>query len=252
MNIRDIIFSLFGSYEHQADVNKDSQGKGTHERFNEIVGKDIDEELKIKVDRIVEYNLDPYTCLDKFIPYLEHRIGVTLFLGNSIEMRRVVLKHYLKWLTIRSTLKCYHTLFGMLGFQANITEYFLNYSFDSPVTFDDEGRVFDMQGCNRCYEYSIALTGSVVITPDLIAAIMSIIKWNEPINAVLKSITYNGNPLIQEIIEILIDANGDLVYWNEYDPELILSLDSNGDLIIDGPNASHYSIDAQGNLIYTI
>ena len=50
---------------------------------------------------------------------------------------------------------------------------------------------------------------------------------------------------------MFIDENGDLVFYNELDPELELSINEFGELIVSGPNASQYSI-INGYLIYTL
>ena len=68
----------------------------------------------------------------------------------------------------------------------------------------------------------------------------------------MASITYNDCPLVQIIISVYVNDNGDLVYNNDYDPELVLTLDNNGDLIVDGPNANKYTINSNGDLIFTI
>lgn len=251
MNLREKIFSFFSPYDHTIDINKDRNNKGTNQRYNEVVGKDIDEELLKQIDTLVENNLLPDVAYDKFIPYLEERIGVSVIMGDTIEWRRRVLSHILHWYQIRGTIKAYRLMLSMLGFEdIQITEYFNVSSLDSAFTFDDEYRVFDMSKCNRCVFYDIKFKGNIPITPELSKAIDSIIKFNEPINARRRSLRYNDKPLITKIIQVWIDDYGDLNYSNDYDPELFLELTPAGDLIVKGPNAQYYSLDEQGNLIY--
>lgn len=251
MNFKTKIFNLFSPYDHTADINKNSEYKGTNQRYNEVVGGYIDEELLKKIDNLVENNLLPDVAYKRFIPYLEQRLGVSVIMGNTMEWRRRVLAHILHWYQIRGTIKAYTLMLSMLGFEEiEITEDIHTNSLDSAVTFDDPERVFDMSKCNRCVFYDIKFKGTVQITPELNKAIDSIIKFNEPINARRRTIRYNDKPLITKIISVWIDDNGDLIYSNDYDPELILELSPAGDLIVKGPNAEYYSLDEQGNLIY--
>lgn len=252
ISFRDTIFNLFSPYDHQIDINKDADGKGTNQRYNEVVGKYIDEELIVMIDKLVDNNLLPNVAYEKFIPYLEERLGVDLYLYDTLEWRRRVLRHILNWYKIKGTITAYKLMLGMLGFDSvEITEYMDVNSLDSPITFDDTYRVFDMNKCNRCVAYGLTLTGSFEITPDIVSAIESIVKFNEPINAYLRYIKYNDNPLVYQVIEVWIDEMGDLHYSNEYDPELFLTLNADGSLNIQGPNASRYFIDNNGDLIYT-
>lgn len=251
MNFKTKIFNLFSPYDHTADINKDSENKGTNQRYNEVIGGYIDEELLKKIDNLVENNLLPDVAYERFIPYLEQRLGVSVIMGNTMEWRRRVLSHILHWYQIRGTIKAYTLMLSMLGFESiEITEDIHTNSLDSAVTFDDPERVFDMSKCNRCVFYDIKFKGAVQITPELNKAIDSIIKFNEPINARRRTIRYNDKPLITKIISVWIDDNGDLIYSNDYDLELILELSPAGDLIVKGPNAKYYSLDEQGNLIY--
>jgi hypothetical protein len=251
MNFKTKIFNLFSPYDHTADINKNSEHKGTNQRYNEVVGGYIDEELLKKIDNLVENNLLPDVAYERFIPYLEQRLGVSVIMGNTMEWRRRVLAHILHWYQIRGTIKAYTLMLSMLGFESiEIIEDMHTNSLDSVLTFDDPDRVFDMSKCNRCIFYDIKFKGTIQITPELNKAIDSIIKFNEPINARRRTIRYNDKPLITKIISVWIDDNGDLIYSNDYDPELILELSPAGDLIVKGPNAEYYSLDEQGNLVY--
>lgn len=254
ISFRNTIFNLFGSYDRQVDINKDADGKGTYERYNEVIGKYIDEELLPYIDNLVDNNLLPDVAYDRFIPYLEADYGVTLFLYDSIEWRRRVLRNILKWYDIKGTVRAYKLMIAMLGFDTEITieEFLKSSSFDSPITFDDPERVFDTAKCNACIYYSIHLAGDLVITPELVKALEAVIKFNEPINALLQGVYYNGEPIVYEIITIYVDANGDLIYNNEYDESLVITLSSTGDMIIGGPNAHRYTLNSNGDLIYIL
>jgi hypothetical protein len=80
---------------------------------------------------------------------------------------------------------------------------------------------------------------------------LDLVKLIEPINAKLTKITYNGSEVQQIFITVEINEEGDLEYNNDNDPDLVLSLDSFGNLIIDGPLADRYFIQ-DGDLYFIL
>lgn len=52
-------------------------------------------------------------------------------------------------------------------------------------------------------------------------------------------------------VVVIVDLDGSLYYYNDFDQDLVLTLSASGDLEISGANASKYFIDPLGNLIYT-
>ena len=193
-NLKDIIFGFFGSFQVVEDINKDANNKGTLERYNEAMALEYDEEILPLQENIIDNNLVPSTAFFQFIPYLENRVGSTLFMGSSPTARRRVLQYIHRWYAIKGTVRAYELLLGMLGFNVTILEDFTAFTFDSPTTFDDDVRTFDMS-CNICGNYTVELTGGLTLDPEIIQAIFSIIKFNEPIHAHLSLVTYNGTPV---------------------------------------------------------
>lgn len=259
MNLKDIVFGLFGSYEAERDVNKnldpDGQKRGTLERFVRACAEEYDDNFSPAIVNLLDNTLIPEKALVKFLPYLENELGLfgggELVLFNTEASRRKVLKHILQLYKIKGTNTAFRILFKMLGFTGvTITETYPGNSFDSEYTLDDPGRRFD-GSCPSCSNYYLDLLGSVTMTPALIQGIYSVIRWNEPINARLKGVTYNGDYLVDKIISIEVNALGDLVYANEYDPELVLTM-KDGDLLVNGPNKARYRLDENGDLIYTV
>lgn len=117
-------------------------------------------------------------------------------------------------------------------------------------TFDDASRTFDMN-CEGCSKYMIKLFGSGDLDVNTHNAIFRVLEFLEPINAELISVFYNDIILLSnQSISVWIDENGDLMYNNDGAPDITLSLDSNGDLIISGPLAAYYKINKDGNLIF--
>lgn len=191
MIFKDKIFEFFGHWKLY-DSNKDVQGKGTMERFNEVVGEDIDDELLPYLDYLILRNIVPETADESRLANLERNVNLDLYFGSSLTARRRVRKHIHFFNQIRGTVRAYHLMFKLIGFDIEITEEWMEYSFDSPVTFDDPIRRFDM-GCGGCSAYRIDILGDywddvnevTTITQEQLDAFRSIIIYNQPINATL-------------------------------------------------------------------
>ena len=193
---RDILFNLFGKPYKLRDVNKDANGKGTFERYNECIGKDIDDELKPLIDNLLFNFVSPQSIKSDFIQYAESDLGVDLFLDVTAAKRRSVLKEIENYKQIKGTKKCVRLLFSLLRVNCGITEIFSpNYTFDSVITLDDPDRTFD-GGCAGCSRTTLTLTGSAPLTQTLKNGFASIINYNIPYNLILSSVSYNGTPLV--------------------------------------------------------
>jgi len=260
-SLKDIIFKLFGRRYKRTDSNKDAFGKGTYERYHESIGEDFDENELLLIDNLVANLVDPQTAFDRFIPSLEQMVGMDLpLLGDDIDKRRKLIQFANSLYNLKGTPRLIRIMIKWLGFDTvDIQEFFNNSSFDSDTTFDSNSRPTFDNFCDPCFDYSIFLTGTVVIDQGILQSIFNMLKFNEPINGTLRTVVYNGDFLVQEIISVEVLPNGDLQYDNEFDPGLVLRIagpgdpdGDEGDLIIEGPNAANYSINAQGDLIYTI
>lgn len=202
MQYETLIFPrFFTHYDKETDVYKDANDKGVLERYNEIAGWHIDEDIKPLIDNLLQNTIVPATALSRYVPFIESGLGFkrstnNLYLSGAIPMRRAVLEVIHKLYDVRGTIKGYEIPFAMLGMTSVVlTEHANIGGFDSLITFDDPVRTFDST-CNVCSEYSIALTGSMAVTTDLLDAISSIIAFNQPINIRLRAITYNGGSLL--------------------------------------------------------
>lgn len=197
MLLKPLIFSLFGDFEKIIDSKKDVADKGILERVQESVGEDYDEELADLIDNFVTYNVPPTTASESVLPNIEADYGnVGILPAMSLPNRRTAQRHILKYYAIRGTKKCYELMLNLIGFDAEITEFFSTFTFDSPVTLDDPERVFDLGKCSACSGYTINLirfSGSDPLSDAELAVITRIIKFNEPINARLVSLTLDGS-----------------------------------------------------------
>lgn len=250
-NIKDIIFDFFGVRDKVKDLYKDVNGNGFKQRFIELMANDVDENEISNINNLVENTGDPRTALVKFLPYREQTFGGLVDLLGGVALQRKVIEHASFIHKRRSTKDGYEILLRWRGFDtAIVTNLAGNSGFDSPVTFDDPVRVFD-QKCATCGRYSIALTGSITIDPDVVQAILNIIKFNQPIDMKISTITYNGTPILSGfMVTFFVDANGDLQYTNPYDASFSAQL-INGDLVITSDFAQFYSLDINGDVIFT-
>lgn len=125
-------------------------------------------------------------------------------------------------------------------------------NFNFGGTFDTNGfdeSTFD-GACDGCSSYTVELWGVGSLDVGVFRDIFRVIRFCEPINARLTAVYYNGIALLDNIITIYIDDNGDLIYINSSDPNMVLTLNADGDLIATGTSASKYNI-VTGDMIYT-
>jgi hypothetical protein len=120
---------------------------------------------------------------------------------------------------------------------------------DDPIrVFDSGDRTFDSSS-KTCGFFNIRLYGDLEITASLIRYVYLAARYIKPINADLLYIYYNGVLLLDWIIEVYINEEGDLVFNNDPDPNLMLSI-VDGDLYVRGTRASFYAKSINGDLIY--
>jgi len=243
-NLKNIIFSLFTPLDYRMDVNKDANGKGLHQRYEEMLASDMDVELIPYLENFLDNISVPDTVLDRFIPYLEDLYGIPA-LSSDIEIRRKLIKNIFNILKVKGTKLSYEIVFKILGYSTvEIVEYYPRLTFDSIITFDDPIRTFDSGDCYPCSPYDLYLTGPYsTITSEQLQIILAAVYWVEPINAKLKKVYYNELEL--ENFTIFIDSNGDLIYDADSDVFTDFNLLENGDLYT---NDNHIFIDNNANL----
>ena len=196
-NLKERIFGMFFTlFDKVQDANKNAENKGTLERYCELIGEDLDDNLIPFIDNAHDNLIVPLTMLQRYIADREISLGNNvLFLGTDDPMRRRIIKHWHKYVQAKGTLTNYNAMFAMLGVAATINENLNQGGFDSPTTFDSDTRpTFDSGRCRPCTGYDIVLTGPPLST-EIYNAILSIVLFNEPINARLTNITYNGQSI---------------------------------------------------------
>lgn len=170
--LQDIIFPLFGSYEKLVDSDKDASDKGLLERYNESIAVDFDTNLFPLIDKVRENVRDIQTMFIRYVPFFEDMLGITVFLSSDLEFRRRLARYAHRYYEIKGTKRGYEVLASLLGMTVVITEDFTYFSFDSPVTFDDPVRTFDIGKCGSyCTSYTLDFSGSAPSSPELTSAI---------------------------------------------------------------------------------
>ena len=201
--LREIIWEkYFAPLDDRTDANKDVQGKGTMRRFNETIASDADLLLELVADVLIN-TVQPQTIEERFLPFREEHLGNNIepfLLSADVAMRRRVLRHWHRLVSERGTEKGLLKLFRWLGFTAasTVTEFFID-GWDSDTWDGDILTNWDMGRCATCTPYDVALVGSMPIDESLWFGIVSAILFHQPINADLRTLTYEQlpNPPIQ-------------------------------------------------------
>lgn len=207
MKMLDYIFTLFSPANYRDDTYKDADGKGVLQRYNEVIGSDIDDNILPYIDNLVSATNDLSKMSDEFLSYREYESGVDLYLGSDRSTRESVLRYFPYYVSWKGTPWLYKRLFQFKGYGATITPTYDDSGggFDSIYTFDSIERTFDNSSCYVCSGLVIELTGDGDLTGDDYSIISSIVNFNTPINVVLSTITYNGANLTIEYPSALND-----------------------------------------------
>lgn len=176
------------------DTNKDKLGKGTLQRFMESNFKELDEYCIENLNTLLANVLDPTTCLDKYIPHFESWFGITVYPASLVlPIRRKVISMAMFYYKKKCTKLCIESLLNLIDSTVVITETHNDFSFDSPITFDDPVRTFDQGRCYGCSAYTLDITRNSLVTTliDYLLGVYSIVKFNHPIGATLDSCLVN-------------------------------------------------------------
>lgn len=205
-SVKDIIWGLFGERADRRDLFKDADGKGLLQRFNELLAGDFDDNEGDLLNNLVARTRDPNTMLDRFVPYAEDLHGLPT-ISDQIYIRRKLINLYRQLINRKGTKIGYEMLLLIMGFDTVTINEIPNVSgFDSPILLDNPVRLFD-QKCKTCSDYDVLLTGSILVDGQVLVWILNSINWNEPINATLRFVTYNGAAIIGPGSDIIGDGS---------------------------------------------
>jgi len=209
------IFNLLPSRFYREDTYKDVNGEGIFQRYTQAIGEELDEEL---VPYLTDYLLNqvawdlkgeqaPY----EFLVHLSDCLGnpPDIFLGevpvDEISRKyRKLLRYIASVYKIKGTRLSYELFFGLLGYNVNIIEIPQNSMlYDEGLVYDTIDVYYD-EGCSTCSGYSLAFTDIrndnntiYPISADTLGKLQSIVKFLEPINAVLANLS-NNVALVEE------------------------------------------------------
>ena len=207
-SFKSILYNQFPRRFRDEDTYVDSEGKGLFRRFIETMGDEWDQELKDKL----EGYLDIFSVLDTDAQYLVH---LAWFLGNPPDMLyndtryRKLLRYLMDINKCKGTARSYDMIFHMLGLTVTLTVHSptaMKYDIDT-LKYDETLRYDDE--CPTCTDYDIAIhdpdgnqpeIGQALEEPGpgsaaLLALLSAIIKYVEPINMRLLTLTYDGDPI---------------------------------------------------------
>lgn len=268
-SLKNIIFTKLHPkpdkfYDPNKNLDPQGQNRGTVQRYQETLGDDYDTEIQSLIDSLVQNNLDPEQAMSRFLPLLEYRMRTV-----SITDRRKALQYAIWWAMLRGTRRGYRVMLSAIGLILDdLVELDPEGGFDvQNHTLDEDKHTFDT-ACPPCSEYELHLStmSGVTFDQDLKALLFNVIRFNEPINAVLAFVMVDGSLVVEDIISVNVTSSGDLEYDDQDAPDTTLYLENDtdvqqhtlngaplpdGDLAIDSPDASHYSVDLNGDLIYT-
>lgn len=249
--LKDYITSLLPSTIKDQDSYKDVNQKGFVERYLEIFGLELDEFYYTKIYNI-EDELNPLTVSNpEYLDYIAYALGDWPNIAQDEAGYRRFLSYVVSIFKIKGTIQSFHSILYPLGLEIdNFYEVpLVGVTYDVGILYDDPVIRYD-DACQTCSYFDISLTGLEDLTAELYDKILNTIELVRPINAKLRTFEYNGGEVVEVIIEVEVDEDGNLVYNNDADPDLELTLSVDGDLIISGPNANRYYIDENGDLIY--
>jgi len=205
--LKNKIFDYFGLQAKIDDINKDVDNKGFHQRFEELLAGDMDDNELSLINNFINNIISPYEVLDKYIIYKEYLMGFDLPISADNYFRKKLIPLLFRLYDIKGSIPAYIQFFRMIGFDTCvITESVPSEGFDhDTLTLDSEERpVLDSTGSVSGY-YQVALTGTIPMTDQMRQFVFNVIEINEPINAALNVVTYNRNDV--EEIEVVDGAD---------------------------------------------
>lgn len=211
---RDLIYNTFPRWFREEDTLIDQNGKGLFRRYIECFGDEWDANLAAKLENY----LDLTDVISTQVAYIAH---LAWFLGNPPDMLysdaryRKLLRYLMDINKNKGTVLGYEMIFFMLGVGVQLTIYPLaDMRYDIADFNYDEGNAlgeyrYDDE-CPTCTVYDLEildpnnnqpLIAAAIADPTapesmaVLALLEAIIKYVEPINMRMNSLTYNTDPV---------------------------------------------------------
>lgn len=199
VDMSSFIWDKLPEYFHEKDTYKDGDGKGLLQRYLTVIEDEFTEEIIPSIEcyiNIIDINITE----DKFINLLSIALGRPPDIFNDLDNYRKLLKYIVSVYKIKGTKASYELFFKLLGFDIVLTEIPPlegGFRYDTWGEYDtgDKEVIYDIDPCPACSFYTIEFTPSpnsdiTEITPELYNRLLSIVFFNEPINAKLAGLTY--------------------------------------------------------------
>jgi hypothetical protein len=188
-NFQSEIFGYFGSYEKLTDTYKDANGKGVLERFNEVVGKDMDRTV-LAIESLVANYTDLYTASLFELKLISANNGVSyplVYAGSDIETVRRIAKYAKNIVEWRGSLAGARLITYIIlpPTSVTVTEDFSDYTLDSGTTLDSPVRRLDSGGnfTNLIFNY---VNTSIVSEQDK-ETLRRITAYNTPFDCISRT-----------------------------------------------------------------
>jgi len=214
-NFQKFLFGQLPVYYKLKDTYKNNNDEGLLERYLEIFGLELNQEITPMVENYLDI-IDPFTTDAKFLNDLAYTLGSPPdLLGNPNQYAKL-LAYIIQIYKIKGTAKALELLFALLGFTISVIEFAPSatvYMDDSKIM--DDGHIMD-GGCPSCSDYEVIIHS--LLTPSsatcqapvystvnntILATFIKIIEFNQPINAELRGLIAGG--LLCEELNICMD-----------------------------------------------
>lgn len=206
---KEQIFRMFGDYVGYVDSYKDADNKGVFERFNEIIGENIDTDIIPLIRDSVANLLNPHTADEKYLDLILRHLGFNIFLDIDSDTKRFLITVLPTVYNKRGLEAAYTILFRLLeitSFRFEGASVYSVYGFDNPADFDIN-RLLDSSLDNTFY-YAIYTYGTRPLTDKLKESIINIIKFCTPYYVIWNDVYYNDTLIYSGIEEGIYMANG--------------------------------------------
>jgi len=221
VTFKDWIYTIFPRFFRENDTDL-VNGKGLFERYVSVFGDELDQEMISSIQDLGDLNI-VLTTDAKYLAYLAWMCGNPPDLFYNTTWYRKFIKYFTDIVKKKGTEEGYNLLFGLVGCSVTITEVSLAiHNYDVANAHHDSGLKYDME-CPSCSQYDLEIhdpdgnldfiTTSGINTSAYLL-LMAIIRFLEPINAKLRNLTYEGDPVADEWV-LTTGIWNDSLFWND-------------------------------------
>jgi hypothetical protein len=180
MSIKDLAWRLWGSFYRSRDTNRNNEGKGIWQRYQDLHALELEEQTKPYIDNFELLNRHPSFVLDKFLGYFEALLGANQVFETA-SLKRKFVRYGYQLMQNKGKALNYIVMFNWLGIKAEVVEVSNSGGFDNGTfdvgTFDVSG------GATGEFDIILYVPNTVVQDSDFLALANRIIEFNRPIHA---------------------------------------------------------------------